>query len=67
MGPEKGHKDDQRTGTPLLRRQAEGAGLVQPGKENALGRPRCGLSILMIRRETDLLHTRIVIRLGGWF
>ena len=32
-GPEEGHKDDQRAGAPLLRRQAEGFGLVQPGEE----------------------------------
>ena len=32
-GPEEGHKVDQRTGGPHLRRQAEGAGDVQPGEE----------------------------------
>jgi len=31
-GPEEGHKDDQRAGAPLLRRQPEGFGLVQPGE-----------------------------------
>ena len=34
-GTGEGHKDDQRTGAPFLRRQAEGAGLVQPGDEKA--------------------------------
>jgi len=31
------HKDDQRAAAPPLRRQAEGAGLVQPGEEKAVG------------------------------
>ena len=34
-GPQEGHKDDQGAGAPPLRRQAEGAGLVQPGEEKA--------------------------------
>ena len=32
-GPEEGHKDDQRAGTPLLQGQAERVGAVQPGEE----------------------------------
>jgi len=39
-------EDNERTGAPLLQRQAEGAGLVQPGKEKAPGRPYCGLPVL---------------------
>jgi len=35
--PEEGHKDDQRAGAPPLQRQAEGAGLVQPGEKKAMG------------------------------
>jgi len=31
VGPQEGHKDDQRAGAPLLRRQGEGLGLVQSG------------------------------------
>jgi len=31
-GPEEGHKDAQGAGVPSLQRQAEGAGLVQPGE-----------------------------------
>jgi len=31
----KGYKDDEGTGTSLLRGEAEGAGLVQPGEEKA--------------------------------
>jgi len=34
-GPEEGHEDYQRAGAPPLRRQAEGAGLIQPGEEKA--------------------------------
>jgi len=34
---EEGHKEDQRAGAPPLRRQAERAGLVQPGKKKAVG------------------------------
>ena len=36
-GPEEGHKDGQRAKAPALRRQAKGAGLVQPGEEKAVG------------------------------
>ena len=38
-GPEKDHKDSQRAGAPPLQRQAERAGLLQPGgdcKETSL-------------------------------
>ena len=34
---QRSHKDDQGAAAPLLRRQAEGAGLVQPGEEKAAG------------------------------
>jgi len=43
---EKGHKNDLRTGAPLLQGQAEIAGAVQPGEEKAARRPSCGLSVL---------------------
>ena len=36
-GPEEGHKDDQGAASPPLRRQVEGAGLVQPGENKAAG------------------------------
>ena len=39
--PEESHEDAQRAEGPLLQRKAEGTGLVQPGKEKALGRLRC--------------------------
>jgi len=38
-GPEEGHKNDQRAGTPLLAGKAERVGAVQPGEEKAAGRP----------------------------
>ncbi|GAB0199613.1 mitochondrial enolase superfamily member 1 [Grus japonensis] len=34
-----GHEDDPRAGAPLLWRQAEGVGVVQPGEEKGPGRP----------------------------
>ena len=37
-GPEEDYKDYQRAGAHLLQRRTDGAGLVQPGKEKALGR-----------------------------
>lgn len=43
--PEEGHKDDPRDGSLLLWRQAEGTGLVQPGKEKAARKPHCDLPI----------------------
>ena len=36
-GPEEGHKEDQGAEAPPLRRQAEGAGPIQPGEEKAAG------------------------------
>jgi len=38
-GSEEGHKDDHRAGVPLLCKQTEGTGLVQPGEEKAARRP----------------------------
>jgi len=46
MGPEEGHKDDQKAGAPLLQRKVEGVGLVQPEEKKAQGRPYCNLSVL---------------------
>ena len=43
--PEKGHKNDPRNGTPLLRGEAERAGDVQPGEEEAVGRSESSLSV----------------------
>ena len=36
-GPEESHEGDQGVGAPPLRRQAEGAELVQPGEKKAAG------------------------------
>ena len=38
-GPEEGHKNDQKDGTPPLWGEAERFGAVQPGEEQAPGRP----------------------------
>ena len=38
-------KGAQRAGAPLLGREVEGAGLVQPGEEKAARRPHCGLPV----------------------
>jgi len=46
------NKDAQRVGAPLLQRKADGVRLVQPGKEKALKRSHCGLSILKRRLST---------------
>jgi len=35
QSPAEGYKDDEGTGASLLRGEAEGAGLVQPGEEKA--------------------------------
>jgi len=39
-GPEEGHRNDQRNGTPLLRGKAERLGVVQLREVKALGRPQ---------------------------
>jgi len=46
VGLEEGHKDDQKSGTPLLQRKVEGAGLVQSIEEKALGRLHFSLPVL---------------------
>ena len=43
--PKKGRKSDPHNGTPLLWKQAERAGAVQPGQEKASGRSENGLSV----------------------
>ena len=45
MGPEDGHKNDQRAGTLLLGGTAERVGAVQPGEEKALGTPYSSLPV----------------------
>ena len=37
--PAEGYEDDEETGASLLRGEAEGAGLVQPGEEKAESGP----------------------------
>jgi len=45
VGPEAGHDDDQRAGTPPLSGQAEGVGAFHPEGEKALGGPYSGLPV----------------------
>ena len=45
LGPEEGHKDDQRAGAPPLRGQAESSGALQPGGMKVLRRPYSGLPV----------------------
>ena len=66
-GSRGGHKNDQRDGTPLLRREAERVGAVQPGEEKAVGRPYCGLSVLkggLYKRGTGFLARPVVTGQG---
>ena len=44
--PEKGHKDYERAGAPLLQRQNEGASPVHHREGKASRRPHCGLPVL---------------------
>ena len=44
-GPEEGHKNDQKAGTPLLRGKADRVGVVQPREEKAPGRPLSSLPV----------------------
>lgn len=63
LGPEEGHKDDQRAGAPLLQRQADRAGFVQPGecsRETSLQLSNTWRELIK-RVETDILHSLIVI------
>ncbi|GAB0202822.1 hypothetical protein GRJ2_002747800 [Grus japonensis] len=45
VSPEEGHEADQRAGAPLLWRQADTIGLVQPREEKAPGRSNRGLPV----------------------
>ena len=58
--PEEGHKDDQRAGVPLLCRQAERVGAVQPGAEKAPRRLYCSLPVPkgIYKRAGEGLFTR---------
>ena len=68
-GDRGGHKSDQRAGAPLLWGNAERDGVVQPGEENAPGRPYCSLSVLtggLIRKmETKFLARPIATGVMG--
>ena len=43
VGPEEGHREDERAGAHLLCRKAAGVGFVHPGEELAPQRPHCAL------------------------
>ena len=45
VGPEEGHQNVERVGTPLLWEMADRVGAVQPGKEKPVGRPYCSLPV----------------------
>ena len=45
-GPEEGYEGSQRVGALLLQRKAEGAALVQPGEEKALGKNGFSLPVI---------------------
>ena len=44
---------EHRAGAPPLRRQAQGAGLIQPGEEKAVRRPHCSLPVFKRGYEKD--------------
>jgi len=44
---EEGHEGDPRAGAALLWIRAEGTGVVQSGKERAVGKPNCGLPVFI--------------------
>ena len=60
-GPEEGHEDDQWAGAPHLRRDAEGAGLFQPGDENAVRKFIAGFWYLRgdYKKEGNQHFTRV--------
>jgi len=63
--------DVQRAGAPLLCKNVETIGLVQPGEEMALGIPQSGLENIVGLwehrncRETDISYCLIMIREQG--
>ena len=62
QSPEEGHEDDRGAGASLLRRQAEGLGVVESGEENPLGRPYSGFPIPKGRLHESrggTLHVRV--------
>ena len=65
VGPEEGHREDERAGAHLLCRKAAGVGFVHPGEELAPGTSHCGLSVLegslQAGRGTNFLRGLMVI------
>lgn len=63
----KGHRDAQRSGTPLLWRQAEGVGIVQHGEEKAPQRLHgCYQNLKKAKKELerDFVHRHVGIGQG---
>jgi len=57
---QEGHKNDPRDGTPLLQRQAERSGVVQPGEEKAPMWPDSSLSVSKGElQKRDRLFSRV--------
>jgi len=62
VGPEEGHKNDPRGGTPLLQGKAERAGVVQFAEEKPPARPYCGPFTGLIRKlGTNILAGPVAI------
>ena len=66
-GPEEGHKNDQRDGTPLLWGKADRVGAVQLGGEKASGRPYSSLpaQFLEIFICTSSAHPHCILHCGS--
>lgn len=58
LGPEEGHEGDRRAGAPLLQREAETVGVVQPGEEEEEFRETCMLSLVTLREPKGKLRTK---------
>lgn len=51
VDPDKGHKNYQGTGKPLLRRKSERLGVIQLGEEKVHGRSYCDLSLSVLKER----------------
>ena len=65
LGPEEGHKDDQRAGAPLLLRNVEGVSLEKRRLHQIELQLSSTWKDLMNRRGTDFLRSLIVMVQGG--
>ena len=60
VGPEDGHKDDQRPGAPLLGRMFEGAGFFHHGEGRAPRRPHCSLPVLQEAKKQEINFSYVI-------